>query len=134
MWRPRVYTARNKKETKRKVNVKGIVNGCSCWIYGSLVLRFTHVLPELSYVHEWKSGGGGGGHVPPWKMGDISNVPPPWFGGCMIHWNEDPFFIHVSFVRRAFLHFHLLLENALLDFNQTWQESSLGVGDSKLFK
>ena len=41
-------------------------------------------------------------------------------------------------VRRAssvnFLHFHLLLENAWLDFNQTWQESSLGVGDSKLFK
>ena len=33
-----------------------------------------------------------------------------------------------------FLHFHLLLENAWLDFNQTWQESSLGVGDSKLFK
>ena len=33
-----------------------------------------------------------------------------------------------------FLHFHLLLENACLDFNQTWQESSLGVGDSKLFK
>ena len=32
-----------------------------------------------------------------------------------------------------FLHFHLL-ENAWLDFNQTWQESSLGVGDSKLFK
>ena len=29
-----------------------------------------------------------------------------------------------------FLHFHLLLENAWLDFNQTWQESSLGVGDS----
>ena len=26
------------------------------------------------------------------------------------------------------LHFHLLLENAWLDFNQTWQESSLGVG------
>ena len=43
-----------------------------------------------------------------------------------------------SVVRRAssvnFLHFHLLLENAWLDFNQTWQESSLGVGDSKLFK
>ena len=41
------------------------------------------------------------------------------------------------FVRRAssvnFLHFHLL-ENALLDFNQTWQKSSLGVGDSNLFK
>ena len=41
-------------------------------------------------------------------------------------------------VRRAssvnFLHFHLLLENAWLDFNQTWQESSLGVGDAKLFK
>ena len=39
------------------------------------------------------------------------------------------------FVRRAssvnFLHFHLLLENAWLDINQTWQESSLGVGDSK---
>ena len=33
-----------------------------------------------------------------------------------------------------FLHFHLLLENAWLDFNQTWQKSSLGVGDSKLFK
>ena len=33
-----------------------------------------------------------------------------------------------------FLHFHLLLENAWLDFNQTWQESSLGVGDSMLFK
>ena len=33
-----------------------------------------------------------------------------------------------------FLHFHLLLKNAWLDFNQTWQESSLGVGDSKLFK
>ena len=33
-----------------------------------------------------------------------------------------------------FLNFHLLLENAWLDFNQTWQESSLGVGDSKLFK
>ena len=43
-----------------------------------------------------------------------------------------------SVVHRAlsvnFLHFHLLLENAWLDFNQTWQESSLGVGDSKLFK
>ena len=43
-----------------------------------------------------------------------------------------------SVMRRAscvnFLHFHLLLENAWLDFNQTWQESSLGVGDSKLFK
>ena len=43
-----------------------------------------------------------------------------------------------SVVRRPssvnFLHFHLLLENAWLDFNQTWQESSLGVGDSKLFK
>ena len=43
-----------------------------------------------------------------------------------------------SIVRRPssvnFLHFHLLLENAWLDFNQTWQESSLGVGDSKLFK
>ena len=41
-------------------------------------------------------------------------------------------------VRRAssvnFLHFHLLLENAWLDVNQTWQESFLGVGDSKLFK
>ena len=41
-------------------------------------------------------------------------------------------------VRRAssvnFLHFHLLLENTWLDFNQTWQESSLVVGDSKLFK
>ena len=33
-----------------------------------------------------------------------------------------------------FLHFHLLLENAWLDFNQTWQELSLGVGDSKLSK
>ena len=47
-------------------------------------------------------------------------------------------FSSVVVVRRAssvnFLHFHLLLENALLDFNQTWQESSLGVGDSKLFK
>ena len=32
-----------------------------------------------------------------------------------------------------FLHFHLL-ENAWLDFNQTWKESSLGVGDSNLFK
>ena len=32
------------------------------------------------------------------------------------------------------LHFHLLLENTWLDFNQTWQESSLGVGDSNLFK
>ena len=35
-----------------------------------------------------------------------------------------------SVVRRPsvnFLHFHLLLENAWLDFNQTWQESSLGV-------
>ena len=43
-----------------------------------------------------------------------------------------------SVVRRAssvnFLHFHLLLENAWVDFNQTWQESSLGVGDSNLFK
>ena len=43
-----------------------------------------------------------------------------------------------SVVRRPssvnFLHFHLLLENAWLDFNQTWQESSLGVGDSKLSK
>ena len=29
--------------------------------------------------------------------------------------------------------FHLLFENAWLDFNQTWQESSLGAGDSKLF-
>ena len=37
-----------------------------------------------------------------------------------------------SVVRRPssvnFLNFHLLLENAWLDFNQTWQESSLGVG------
>ena len=32
------------------------------------------------------------------------------------------------------LHFHLLLENTWLDINQTWQGSSLGVGDSKLFK
>ena len=39
-----------------------------------------------------------------------------------------------SSVVRKLLHFHLLLENAWLDFNQTWQESSLGVGDSKLFK
>ena len=39
-----------------------------------------------------------------------------------------------SSVVRNFLHFHLLLENSWLDFNQTWQESSLGVGDSKLFK
>ena len=42
-----------------------------------------------------------------------------------------------SVVRRPssvnFLHFHLLT-NAWLHFNQTWQESSLGVGDSKLFK
>ena len=28
---------------------------------------------------------------------------------------------------------HLLFENAWSDFNQTWQESSLGAGDSKLF-
>ena len=38
-----------------------------------------------------------------------------------------------SIVRRAssvhFLHFHLLLENAWVDFSQTWQESSLGLGD-----
>ena len=41
-----------------------------------------------------------------------------------------------SVVRRPssvnFLHFHLLLENAWLDFNQTWQESFLEVGDSKV--
>ena len=29
--------------------------------------------------------------------------------------------------------FHPLFENAWPDFNQTWQESSLGAGDSKLF-
>ena len=33
-----------------------------------------------------------------------------------------------------FLHFHLLEENAWSDFNETWQESSLGMGHSKLFK
>ena len=33
-----------------------------------------------------------------------------------------------------FLYFHLLLENARLDFNETWQELSLGVVDSKLLK
>ena len=33
-----------------------------------------------------------------------------------------------------FLHFHLLLENAKSDFTETWQELSLGVGESKLFK
>ena len=33
-----------------------------------------------------------------------------------------------------FLHFHLLLENSRSDFTETWQESSLGVGNSKLFK
>ena len=38
-----------------------------------------------------------------------------------------------SCVVRKLFTFHLL-ENAWLDFNQTWQESSLGVGDSKLFK
>ena len=32
------------------------------------------------------------------------------------------------------LYFHLLLDNAWLDFNQTWQESSLGIGDSKLIQ
>ena len=32
-----------------------------------------------------------------------------------------------------FVKSHLLFENAWLDFNQTWQESSLGAGDSKLF-
>ena len=57
-----------------------------------------------------------------------------------------PFLAQVSYccpvfrgvVHRAscinFLNFHLLLDNAWLDFNQTWQESSLGVGDSKLLK
>ena len=31
------------------------------------------------------------------------------------------------------LHVHVLLENAWSDFKQTWQELSLGAGDSKSF-
>ena len=35
---------------------------------------------------------------------------------------------------KVLFHLHVvLLENAWSDFNQTWQESSLGTGDSKLF-
>ena len=38
----------------------------------------------------------------------------------------------VRIVRKLFTDFHLLLENAWLDFNPSWQESSLGVGDFKV--
>ena len=33
-----------------------------------------------------------------------------------------------------FSHFHLLLQNHLANFNQTWHKASLGKGDSSLFK
>ena len=33
-----------------------------------------------------------------------------------------------------FWHFHLLIQNHLANFNQTWHNTSLGEGDSSLFK
>jgi hypothetical protein len=35
---------------------------------------------------------------------------------------------------RKLLHFRLLLQNHWANFNQTWHKSSLGEGDSKIFK
>ena len=68
----------------------------------------------------------------------IPSPPPPLFSSPEPKAQVSYCRPFSSVVRRAssvkFLHFHLLLENAWLDFNQTWQESSLGVGDSKLFK
>ena len=85
---------------------------------------------------------------PPWKiLWGMCHPPPywrPWLGGgCpkmaiwKILWGTNyarlKWAIAVRFRASSvnFLHFHLLLENAWLDFNQTWQESPLGVGDSK---
>ena len=57
-----------------------------------------------------------------------------WFVAHLSRWLK--WAIAVCFCPSSvnFLHFHLLLKNVWLDFNQTWQESSFGVGDSKLFK
>ena len=87
---------------------------------------------KFSFPAEQKKRGGGEGGSPlKGKLQTIFSSPEP---KARVSYCR-PF---SSVVRRPssvnFLHFHLLLENAWLDFNQTWQESSLGVGDSKLFK
>ena len=57
----------------------------------------------------------------------FSSPEPKWASNVLL----SVFVRRPSFVN--FVHFHLL-EDTWLDFNQTWQESSLGIGDSKLFK
>ena len=53
-----------------------------------------------------------------WKLKDLA---------CLIAcWLSLSVFI-------IFSHFHLLLQNYLANFNQTWHKASLGVGDSNLF-
>ena len=119
----------------------------------AIVCSRGHMGPVL--FSSFLAGGGGGGHTflypnprqqwKPCSAGDYSCTLFLAHLSRRLKWAIAVHFHPSSVVRRAscvvrrascvnFLHFHLLLENAWLDFNQTWQESSLGVGDSTLFK